>query len=76
MFHEAQRVSLRLQSAHSLFSGCLTSARRMRAFASVSARDCVFLLAYDMMSTNRHGALDATTDVYHVMYACGAAGAV
>ena len=60
IFQEAQRVSLRLQSAQSLFSGCFTSARSIRALASVSARDCVFLLAYDMVSTNRRGALDAT----------------
>lgn len=47
MFHDAHRGSLRLQSAQTLFSGCLTSARRIRAFASVCALGCV-CRAYDI----------------------------
>lgn len=40
-FQEAHRGSFFLQSTHTLLSGDLTSARRILAFASVCARDCV-----------------------------------
>lgn len=48
MFHDAQRVSFRLQSAHTLLSGSFTRLRSVRAFASASARDCGLRAAYDM----------------------------
>lgn len=46
IFQLAQRGSFFLQSTHTLLSGCLTSARRVLALASVCARDWV---ARDMM---------------------------
>lgn len=54
-FHDAQRVSLRLQSAHILFSGCFTRLRRVRALASVSALDCGLRVAYDIVAPARLG---------------------